>query len=150
MQIRNICLDDRHEWVRLRDILWPGSLADHELETQEFFTRPDESLATFVIDRLDGRLGGFIELSQRDYAEGCNSSPVAYIEGWYIDADLRRQGFGTALVETGEQWAKDKGLKEIASDTEIENDVSIIAHKAIGYKEACRIVCFRKELKDTI
>jgi aminoglycoside 6'-N-acetyltransferase I len=150
MQIRYIRPDDQPEWVRMRDLLWPGSLPDHELETQSFFTQPDESLATFVVDRLDGRLGGFIELSQRNYAEGCTSSPVAYIEGWFIDDDLRQQGFGAALIEAGEQWAKDKGLKEIASDTEIENDISIVAHKAIGYKEEARIVCFRKELSDAV
>ena len=150
MQIRDIRPDDRPEWIRMRNLLWPGSLADHEAETKNFFTQPDESLATFVIDRLDGRLGGFIELGQRKYAEGCSSSPVAYIEGWYIDADLRRQGLGAALIKAGEQWAKGKGLEEIASDVEIDNDISIIAHKAIGYIEEVRIVCFRKELKEAV
>jgi aminoglycoside 6'-N-acetyltransferase I len=106
MHIRAIRPDDRAEWIRMRDILWPGSRADHELETGRFFTEPDASLATFVVDRLDGRLGGFIELSQRPYVEGCTSSPVAYIEGWYVDLDLRRQNLGTALVRAGEEWAR--------------------------------------------
>jgi aminoglycoside 6'-N-acetyltransferase I len=150
MQIREIRPDDRSEWIRMRDLLWPGSRTDHELEAQRFFTQPDESLSTFVIDRLKGRLGGFIELSQRNYAEGCRSSPVAYIEGWYVDADLRRQGLGAALVRTGEQWARDQGLEEIASDAELENDISIRAHKAIGYKEEVRIVCFRKSLSNAV
>jgi aminoglycoside 6'-N-acetyltransferase I len=146
MEIRHILPQDRAEWVRMRDLLWPGSRGDHEAETELFFSRPDESLATFVIDRLDGRLGGFIEVGQRGYAEGCASSPVAYIEGWYVDADLRRQGLGARLVARAEQWARDKGLREIASDTELENHISITAHKAIGYEEAERIVCFRKGL----
>ncbi len=148
MEIRPVRPQDRAEWVRMRNLLWPGSLADHENETHEFFTEPDESQATFVLDRLNGRLGGVIEVGQRDYAEGCSSSPVAYIEGWYIDADLRQQGLGAALVRTAEQWARERGLKEIGSDTEIENEVSIQAHQALGYTEEARLVCFRKDLSD--
>ena len=146
MDIRLIRPEDRAEWVRMRGMIWPGSADSHEADTRLFFSRPDESLATFVLDRLDGRLGGFIEMSQRKYAEGCESSPVAYIEGWYVDEDLRRKGLGAALVRAGEQWARDCGLREIASDTEVENEVSINAHKAIGYEEMERIVCFRKGL----
>jgi aminoglycoside 6'-N-acetyltransferase I len=132
----------------MRDLLWPGSRAGHELEIQRYLAQTDDRLATFVVERLDGRLGGFIELSQRDYAEGCTSTPVAYIEGWYIDEDLRRQGLGAALVRAGERWARERGLKEIASDAEIGNEVSIMAHKAIGYEEEARIVCFRKRVGD--
>ena len=146
MEIRVIRPEDQPEWVRLRDLLWPGSIDDHETETRQFFALADDSLVTFVVDRLDGRLGGFIEVGQRNYAEGCQTSPVAYIEGWYIDADLRRRGFGAALVRAAEQWAQEQGLREICSDTEIDNELSIAAHKAIGYQEEERIVCFRKEL----
>jgi aminoglycoside 6'-N-acetyltransferase I len=149
MHIRAIRPDDRAEWIRMRDILWPGFRADHERETQWFFTEPHASLATFVLDRSDGRLGGFIELAERPYAEGCTSSPVAYIEGWYVDSDLRRKGLGTALVRACEEWARNHGFKEIASDTDIANDISISAHKALGYEEEARIVCFRKALRDT-
>jgi aminoglycoside 6'-N-acetyltransferase I len=146
MHIRNVRIEDRAEWVRMRELLWPGSIDEHEAETRKFFSQPDESSAVIVVDRLDGRLGGFIELSQRNYAEGCASSPVAYIEGWFIDSDLRRRGLGAALVRAGEQWARDRGLREIASDAELENEISISAHKAIGYDEEARIVCFHKEL----
>jgi aminoglycoside 6'-N-acetyltransferase I len=148
MEIRPVRPEDRAEWVRMRDLLWPGSRDDHEAETRRFFTQPDESLVTFVVDRHDGRLGGFIEMGQRQYAEECTSSPVAYIEGWYVDADLRRQGWGAALVKRSERWAQEKGLQEIASDAVIDNEVSITAHKALGYAEVIRIVCFRKEVKD--
>jgi|SRR5581483_4755556 len=150
MEIRPIKQGDRAEWVRMRDLLWPGAKNDHETETRLFFTEPDEGLATFVLDRLDGGLGGFIEMARRNYAEGCASSPVAYIEGWYVDADLRRQGFGAGLVRAAEQWARDQGLTEIASDAELDNEGSIRAHRAVGYKEEVRIVCFRKKLRDAV
>ena len=57
----------------------------------------DEILAdpmqpVFVVDRSKGKLGGFLEAGIRKYAEGCDTSPVGYIEGWYVDEDLRDQG----------------------------------------------------------
>jgi len=47
-------------------------------------------------------------------------------------------------VQAAEAWARKQGLKEIASDTQIDNTVSIQAHKVLGYEEVERLVCFRK------
>ncbi len=148
MEIRLIRPQDRDEWLRMRNLLWDDPDDGHETETLRYFAQADETVAVFVIDRLDGRLGGFIEVGQRNYAEGCESSPVGYIEGWFIDADLRRQGYGAALVKVAEEWAKARGFREMASDALIENEISIRAHKALGYTEEERIVCFRKDLID--
>lgn len=38
----------------------------------------------WVAEDASGRLLGFVELSLRPYAEGCASSPVPYIEAWYV------------------------------------------------------------------
>lgn len=150
MKIRPISPADQPEWVRMRHSLWPEEAEDHQRETAQYFAQADESQMTFVLERLDQRLGGFIEVGQRNYAEGCESLPVAFIEGWYVDTDLRRQGWGTALVRAAESWACDRGFAEICSDTLIENQVSIKAHKAIGYEEVERLVCFHKQLSDTL
>jgi aminoglycoside 6'-N-acetyltransferase I len=101
---------------------------------------------TFVMERTEEGLCGFIEVGLRNYAEGCTPSPVAYIEGWYVDADSRRRTLGSCLVQAAEAWAKQQGLQEIASDTQMENAISITAHTALGYQEVDRIVCFRKRL----
>jgi aminoglycoside 6'-N-acetyltransferase I len=39
-----------------------------------------------------------------------------------------------------------KGFREMASDTQLENEVSQQVHEALGYEEVERIVCFRTEL----
>jgi aminoglycoside 6'-N-acetyltransferase I len=91
-------------------------------------------------------LGGFLEAGTRKYAEGCETSPVGYIEGWYVDEDLRQQGIGIRLVKTAEEWARYQGLTEMASDTWLENEVSIRTHLKLGYKEAERLVHFMKKL----
>lgn len=104
-------------------------------------------VAVLVADRGDGTLAGFVEIGSRPYAEGCETSPVAYLEGWYVDADCRREGLGTRLVEAAEAWALSHGYREMASDTELDNGVSLTAHLALGYEEVERQICFRKRLR---
>ena len=89
---------------------------------------------------------GFLEASLRSRADGCDSTPVGYIEGWYVDEDVRRRGVGRALVEAAEAWARSKGCRQMASDAELWNDVSHQAHGAIGYQETARLVLFKKDL----
>jgi aminoglycoside 6'-N-acetyltransferase I len=145
MLIRPVEERDSKEWLRMRLALWPDQ-TDDELRTEMTALRADESVATFVADRGDGTLGGFVEAGPRKNAEDCDTSPVGYIEGWYVDADLRGQGIGRALVQAAEDWAMAQGFTEMGSDTWIDNEASYRAHLAIGYKEAERLIHFKKQL----
>ena len=147
MTIRGITENDRPDWVRLRGELWPGSLSDHEAETLQYFRARLDAPVVFVAD-LDGRLVGFLELDYRKYAPGCTSSPVPFIEGWYVDPAMRGRGIGRDLIRAAEAHARASGHHEIASDVEIENADGIVAHRAVGYEEVERTVCFRKSLLD--
>jgi aminoglycoside 6'-N-acetyltransferase I len=145
MPIRLVQPTDYAEWLRMRRTLWGGAVEEHTHDMDTYFATLQGGI-TFVVESTGGGLCGFIEVSLRNYAEGCQTSPVAYIEGWYVDEESRRRTLGTRLVQAAEAWAKRHGLKEIASDTQIDNTVSIQAHKVLGYEEVERIVCFRKAL----
>ena len=145
MHVRAVNPTDAPEWVRMRTALWPESPGDHPLEIAQFFAEARDDLATFVAEAGDG-LCGFLEAGTRPYAEGCRTSPVGYIEGWWVDSGQRNRGVGAALVAAAEAWARDRGLTEMASDADIANDISRQAHKALGYREVEQIVCFRKKL----
>jgi aminoglycoside 6'-N-acetyltransferase I len=146
MIIRHAAHSDQAEWLRMRSTLWPDCpVDDHHSEMQEQIDDPTR-YAVFVIERDDGKLGGFLEVSLRAYADGCRTSPVGYIEGWYVDADLRQQGWGGELVKAAEQWASAQACTEMASDCELDNDVSWRAHLALGYEEVDRAIQFRKSL----
>jgi aminoglycoside 6'-N-acetyltransferase I len=108
--------------------------------------RVNPHAAVFIALRDDGSPCGFVEVGQRSYAEGCESSPVAYIEAWYVDPDVRRQGIGRALLAAAEDWARAEGHSEIASDALLDNVVSHQAHTRSGYAEVVRVVTFRKTL----
>ena len=89
---------------------------------------------------------GFAEVDLRPSADGCRSSPVGYLEGWYVRPGFRRRGVGKALVRAAEEWAREQGCSEMASDTEVGNKTSQDAYRALGYEEVNRLVHFRRDL----
>jgi aminoglycoside 6'-N-acetyltransferase I len=105
-----------------------------------------EDAIALVAQRADGGLCGFAEIGARSVADGCDSSPVAYLEGWYVDPDLRGRGVGAALVQAAEDWARAHGYVELASDAELGNVGGQRAHTGVGFIEVGRAVLYLKSL----
>jgi aminoglycoside 6'-N-acetyltransferase I len=104
----------------MRCALWPDEEGAHETDMTAWLARPDT--AVLIAERAGGAgLAGFAEVGARPIADGCETSPVAYLEGWYVDPDVRRQGIGTALIRAAEAWARDCGYREFASDALLDN-----------------------------
>lgn len=145
MLIRRVSPTDMEEWLRMRLALWPdNTLTEMRQEMEEILADPNQPV--FVAERSEAGLVGFLEVSIHVDIYGCDSKPVGYIEGWYVDPDLRRQGLGGLLVAAAEAWAIEQGLQEMASDCEIDNLVSLQAHNALGYQEVERLIHFCKKL----
>ena len=129
-------------------VLFPHeTAAGHEAGMTAWLARPDATV--FLAERANGSVCGFIEVGARSVADGCDSSPVGYIEGWYVDADMRLTGVGRALVAAAEDWARAAGYSEMGSDALLDNTVSHDAHKRLGYAEVDRQVTFRKSLTES-
>jgi aminoglycoside 6'-N-acetyltransferase I len=143
INIRPVRREDTATWRDMRAGLY-GEHPSLLPEIKDHFAGGAQIPAAFVADC--GTLVGFVELGIRNYAEGCITSPVAYIEGLYVEEAHRRSGIGRALVAAAEHWAKERGFAEMASDALIGNDTSLAAHKAYGFAEVERIICFRKSL----
>ena len=143
--IRRARIEDKPDWLRMRLLLWVEGAAQDFSEDIDVLLH-SENEPVFIAARLDGRPGGFLEGGIRKYADGCETSPVGYIEGWYVDEDLRRHGVGGMLIRAMEDWARERGLQEMASDTWLENEASIVAHLKLGYEEQERLVHFSKKL----
>jgi aminoglycoside 6'-N-acetyltransferase I len=144
--VRPVEKADSESWLCMRQALWPESSVDeHEREIEQFFSgRANEPLAVLIADDPTSRPVGVVELSIRPYAEGCRTNRVAYLEGWFVVPEARRQGVGRALVEAAERWARTQGCSELASDTRPDNSVSIAAHRAVGFADAGLVQCYRK------
>src|SRR3990172_7952362 len=143
--IRRATYEDKPDWLRMRQGLWLDAPIEYlDFDMDDRLADPD--YAVFVASGADGKLVAFIEAGLRDYGEGCETSPVGYIEAWYVDEHFRGQKLGRELVQVAEQWSREKGCTEMASDTWLENETSIAAHLKLGYEEAERLVHFVKRL----
>ncbi len=131
----------------MRQALWPSSENEHATAIAAFFQGDRRNPAeVFVAFDEEDQPIGFAEVSIRNYAEGCDSDRVAYLEGWYVELPARLKGVGAALVKKAEDWGRSQGCIEFGSDTEIDNPGSAAAHRSLGFSETDRIICFRKVL----
>ena len=130
----------------LRLALWPDEPLDvRRVETEANVARAD-GLATFVAEDA-GEVVAFAEVSLRhDYVNGCETSPVAFLEGIYVRPAQRGGGVARALVAAAEQWGRDQGCRELASDALLDNLASHRFHAGAGFEETERVVYFRKTL----
>jgi aminoglycoside 6'-N-acetyltransferase I len=137
---------DFSDWFRLRKMLWDeAGEAEHRAEMLDIIQHPDAQLI-LIAENNAGKLVGFLEASIRPFVEDCQTDHVGYLEGWFVEPDFRQFGIGTILVREAEDWARVHGCEEMASDSEIGNEVSFKAHLKLGYEETSRLVHLRKEL----
>ncbi|CAN7651695.1 aminoglycoside 6'-N-acetyltransferase [Massilia sp. LjRoot122] len=133
-------------WLQLRMALWPADPDEHLPEMQELCAQPGR-YAQFIAYSSAGEPQGLVEVALRsDYVNGTESSPVGFLEGLYVAPGFRRQGIAVQLVRVAEQWAKEQGCSEMASDALLENTASHAMHQALGFSETERVVYFRKPL----
>ena len=143
--IRKVELNDCYDVAELACRMWDS----HDiLELKnEFELKLDKEDFALFIKVIDDKIVGFCECSLRyDYVEGTSSSPVGYLEGIFVLEEYRNLGIASSLLAESEMWAKKKGCTEFASDCELENNDSLKFHLKAGFKEANRIICFKKDL----
>lgn len=144
--VRPLMEKDISDWFRLRKKLWDELSDDeHKAEMVDIYEHPASQLV-LIAENNEQNLIGFLEASIRPFVEDCSTDHVGYVEGWFVEKNYRRRGLGGRLVRSAEIWAKSKGCKEMASDAEIGNDLSLKAHLSLGYEETSRLVHLRKDL----
>jgi aminoglycoside 6'-N-acetyltransferase I len=135
-------------WAEMRYALWTwDTVADHAEEAEELYLvgNPDRHALIALDD--NGMAIGFAEATiRRDYVEGCETSPVVFLEGVYVRPEARRGGVAQALADAVGVWGKGKGCTEFASNTLLDNIDSHRFHAAIGFEETERVVFFRRAL----
>ena len=146
IQVRPVHPRDAAAWLRLRQALWPDETGSHAREIDKYFAGTSSNPLQVLVAERAGTLIGFAELSIRNYAEGCETDRVAYLEGWYVAPDARRRGAGLALITAAEAWARAEGCTEFASDALLDNQVGAAAHAAAGFVETAQIRTFGKAI----
>ena len=149
MDISEVTKKDFDEWLELGLALWPHYRKKKDKLEQEFnrILKSPKETAFLVKDK--GKSVAFANLSLRtDFVQGASTSPVAYLEGIYVDPNYRKRGLAKRLVEVAKKWAKENGCKELASDAELDNIASQNFHKRIGFREVKRTVNFIQSVKE--
>ena len=136
---------DDSGWLALRHALFP----QHDetalrAEMVRFADQPERHAQFLVIDE-EGEAVGLAEASLReDPVPGTHGSPVAFLEAVYVVPHARRHGLARALVTHAREWGRARGCTEFASDALLDNADSLALHRALGFEETRRIVCFRQ------
>jgi len=133
-------------WTELALLLFPDSSFDEEYSFHQNVLKSEKEMG--FLYKKDGKYVGFMNLSVRhDYVNGTDSSPVVFIEAIYILAEYRQLGIGKEFIEYASDYAKQKGIAQLASDCLIDNTLSEEFHKGCGFVEKERVICFVKDLE---
>ena len=139
--IREVKENDIGAAAALAALLW----SSHSVQdlAEEFAQDLSRGGTQFFLKYEGGVPVGFAQCRLRhDYVEGTKTSPVGYLEGIYVKEGFRRKGYAKALLEACKTWAKSNGCTEFASDRALGNVDSFLFHKAMGFLEVNRIICF--------
>ena len=146
-------LDEYRQFLTIREVLLEYVNCVRNKKTdgvpQLFVRKEQESYnsswpAMVLIDGMP--VGAALCALRHDYVEGCATSPVGYLEGVAVREAFRERGIARSLVSECEQWAREKGCTEFASDCELTNAASLRFHLSVGFSEENRIICFKKML----
>lgn len=134
-------------WLELRAELWSAP-REEELAEMAAMAAAPQRYGAFIAYSEQGEPLALAEVARRvDYVNGAQTSPVAFLEALYVVPHARGRGIATALVAQVCRWAKEQGLRELASDAALDNVTSHGVHRALGFEESERVVFYRKPLE---
>jgi len=144
ISIRRVSQEDKKEWLRMRKGIWPEAPDEYLDCDMDDILASETNMVFFACDA--GKPIGLAEAQIKETAEGCETSPVGYLEGCFVQEEYRGKGLVGIMNQAAENWVREKGCTEMASDTWLENESSIRAHGRMGYVEVERLVHFVKQL----
>ena len=143
--IKRATNEDAVTLAKLAIQMWEDNILEELAEEFAELVRSEE--AACFLKYVKDEAVGFAQCQLRhDYVEGTDTSPVGYLEGILVEEQFRHAGFAKELLQACEDWTKEKGCTEFASDCELENTESLKFHMAMGFEEANRVICFKKNI----
>lgn len=142
--IRELRGTDKDLWLGMYRKLWPEH-SDQALLAEIERIGASSKRSAFVAE-MDGLALGFVEYALRDYANGCNSQPVPFLEGVWVDDAYRGHGIAKALIDYLIKRAEQAGFTEFGSDVELSNYSSQLMHERLGFEQTEKVIYYRKVL----
>lgn len=95
-------------------------------------TDKDKSWKIFLAKTQENKIAGFI-IGSVVADEELVLSKIGRFEDWFVESQFRRQGIGMSLYNALEKWFIETGCKQVHSDTWQGNELSIKAHRQLGF-----------------
>ena len=146
-QIMRAAAVHAQSWAQMRAALWPdASIANHHDDIADLLARGGDHIAFIALDERGDAIAFAEAALRRDYVNGCDTSPVVFVEGLYVTPEARRQRIASRLIDAVAGWGQAMGCAEMASDADIAHLASHDFHRAAGFVETERVVYFRKAI----
>ncbi len=145
MELRPAETRDIDIWHQMRCALHDSS-GPQELRDELPGIIAGEDYRGWMLEGADGRIIGFAETGIRNYAEGCRSDHVLYLEAIWVEPGYRQGGVVSFILQEIEKWGRAGGFREMASDCLLDNVVSEKWHTSCSFEEVERAIHFRKDL----
>ncbi|KPJ60155.1 MAG: hypothetical protein AMJ46_07435 [Latescibacteria bacterium DG_63] len=97
----------------------------------------------FVAESSHGEIVGFVHAYLRLLIE---SGLRAEVGGLIVDEEYRRTGIGRLLMETAEQWARDRGCWAVHLRSNVVREGARVFYEKIGYTVIKKQQVFQKVL----
>ena len=149
MLIVEVTRDRFPQWRRMREQLYSGLDAAFHDREMELILASAEAACFLSLMTASAEPVAMLEVSLRNFVDGCLGGPVGYIEGIYVVPSLRAGGHGRELVQFAARWFRSKGCREMAADAELENREAQQFLSRAGFVETFRIVEFKRSLDDS-
>ena len=146
MPLRPISENELSRWRTMRSHIYPELDDEYDSQEMEMILHSNYWFCFFVIDEAE-QIIGLVELSLRNIVDNCLTSPVAYLEGLYLEEAWRGQGLGREVIRHIFAWCRERGLSELATDAELHNEAAQAFYRALGFEETDRVVEFKIEVE---
>jgi aminoglycoside 6'-N-acetyltransferase I len=132
-------------WRKMRREIYP--IIDPEYDQREMEQISVSGIwFCYFIENETGETIGLVELSSRNIVDNCLSSPVAYLEGLYLEPECRGRGLGKQAARLVFDWCRERGFSELATDAELANTAAQNFYRALGFEETDRVVEYRMQI----
>ncbi len=146
MQLRPISEQEMSRWGELRSRVYPELDEEYDTREMEMILHSNHWFCFFVVEGAE-QIIGLVELSLRNIVDNCLTSPVAYLEGLYLEEAWRGRGLGREVIQSIFAWCRERGLSELATDAELDNEAAQAFYRALGFEETDRVVEFKIEVE---
>lgn len=111
----------------------PAVMEEAQLKlAQESADNPAAGTEIFVAEKEAGGLLGFLEV--QPHKDALSGIEQGYIAAVAVSAEGEGTGVGKALMQTAEDWARQKGYKQLVLNVFVNNDRAVNFYKHLHYE----------------